>query len=58
MLTDAEIKELRTELETSKKPLILFDDDTDGLSSFLLFYKFLKPLVEDVKGLPIKDSQF
>ena len=56
MLLDSELKELREELLTAKKPLIFFDDDTDGLSSFLLYYKFVKGYAEDVKGIPVKDN--
>lgn len=56
MLTQAELKELRNELLSSKKPLIFFDDDTDGTSSFLLFYKFLKDYTDDAKGIIVKSS--
>ena len=33
-----EIKEFRKELQECKRPLIFFDDDADGLCSFLLLY--------------------
>lgn len=56
MLTDKEITELRDSLKTSKRPMIFFDDDTDGLSSFLLFYHYVKNTVEDVKGIIVKSS--
>ena len=39
MIPAAQIKKLREALETSARPLIFFDDDPDGLCSFLQFYK-------------------
>ena len=42
MLTKSELKELRDELISARKPLIFFDDDADGASAYILFYKFLK----------------
>ena len=42
MLPEKENKQLREELKTAKKPLFIFDDDPDGLCSFLLFYRFLR----------------
>jgi nanoRNase/pAp phosphatase (c-di-AMP/oligoRNAs hydrolase) len=56
MLTESEISEIMEEMKSTKRPLIFFDDDTDGLCSFLIFYKFMKPHVDDIKGMPIKDS--
>jgi single-stranded DNA-specific DHH superfamily exonuclease len=56
MLTKAELKQLRDELLSSKKPLIFFDDDTDGASSFILFYKFLKDYTDEAKGIIVKSS--
>ena len=56
MLLESEILEIREELMSSKRPLIFFDDDTDGLGAFLIFYKFLKGYAEDIKGIPVKDS--
>lgn len=52
MIPDKEIKELREELYSCVKPMFFFDDDPDGLSSFLIFYK----AVGDGKGIPIKSS--
>ena len=37
-LTKNQISEIRKELVTSFNPLLFFDDDPDGLASFLLFY--------------------
>ncbi len=42
MLTDAQIQEIRGFLEKSKNPLFLFDDDPDGLTSYLLLKKHYK----------------
>ncbi|MEK6916149.1 MAG: DHH family phosphoesterase [Nanoarchaeota archaeon] len=39
MLTEKELKELRDALINSARPLIFFDDDPDGLCSFLQFYR-------------------
>lgn len=36
MLTEKQIMEIREHLETSQNPLFFFDNDTDGLCSFLL----------------------
>lgn len=56
MILEKEIIELREALKTSKRPIIFFDDDTDGVSSFLLFYHYVKDHVEDVKGIIVKSS--
>jgi single-stranded DNA-specific DHH superfamily exonuclease len=56
MLTDKEINDLRDALKTSKRPIIFFDDDTDGLSSFLLFYYYAKNYAEDIRGIIVKSS--
>jgi single-stranded DNA-specific DHH superfamily exonuclease len=56
MLTDKEIEELRDAIKTSRRPLIFFDDDTDGLSSFLLFYHYARNYAEDIKGVIVKSS--
>jgi hypothetical protein len=50
MLTDKELKNLRKELDECKRPLFIFDDDPDGLASFLLFYKYKK----EGKGIAVK----
>jgi len=39
MLNEEEIQLLREELATSKNPLFIYDDDPDGLCSFLLLYR-------------------
>ncbi len=50
MLTQKEIAQIKEELDSCKKPLFFFHDDPDGLSSFLLLYRYLK----EGKGMPIK----
>ncbi len=52
MIPENKIKELRKELKDSYRPLFFFDDDPDGLASFLLFYRFNK----EGKGIIIKDG--
>jgi len=51
-LTDEQIKEIRNELENSFRPLFFFDDDPDGLCSFLLMYRKVK----EGKGIVVKTS--
>lgn len=51
-LTDEQYKEIRTELESTHKPLIFFDDDADGVAAFLLVYRFCK----EGKGVVIKTT--
>ncbi|MFC1685892.1 DHH family phosphoesterase [Nanoarchaeota archaeon] len=50
MLTLNQIKEIREHLESSQNPLFFFDNDLDGLCSFLLLRRFLKR----GKGVAIK----
>lgn len=50
MLQENELQEIRTLLENSTNPIYLFDDDGDGLCSFLLLKKFYKKGI----GIPIK----
>ena len=40
MLTPPQIAFLREELATAQNPLFFYDDDADGLCSFLLLYRF------------------
>lgn len=49
-LTDKEVKQIREELDTCKRPLYFFHDDADGLSSFMLLYRY----VREGKGVIIK----
>ena len=39
MIREEELREIRELLEKSHRPVFIFDSDTDGLASFLLFYK-------------------
>jgi len=58
-LTLKEAKEIRKLLDSSKNPLFFFDDDPDGLCSFLLLYRYAKKghgVV--VKSLPELREQF
>lgn len=51
MLTEKEKKQIREELICTR-PLYLFDDDPDGLCSFLLLYKY----VREGKGVIVKSK--
>ena len=50
MLTKNEVKTLKNALDTCKRPIYFFDDDPDGLASFLLLYRYVK----EGQGFPIK----
>jgi len=50
MLTKEQIQEIREYLEGSQNPLFLFDNDTDGLCSFVILQRALGR----GKGVPIK----
>ena len=41
MLTEKQIQELKEHLENSKNPLFLYDNDADGLCSFILLRRYL-----------------
>lgn len=51
-ITELQLNEIRKELETSFRPLFFFDDDPDGLCSFLLLYR----LIREGKGVVVKSS--
>ena len=51
-LTDKQLQELREMFSSSARPLILFDDDADGLASFLIIYKHIR----EGKGIPVKNA--
>jgi len=50
MLTKKQIKEIREHLNRSQNPLFFFDNDVDGLCSFLLLQRYLGR----GRGIPIK----
>jgi len=50
MLTQKQIKEIREHLEKAQNPLFFFDNDNDGLISFLLLQRF----IQRGKGVAIK----
>lgn len=50
MLSDKQILEIREHLEKAQNPVFFFDNDQDGLCSFLLLKRFL----EKGKGVPIR----
>ncbi len=50
MLTEKQVKEIRTHLKKAQNPLFFFDNDADGLASFLLLRRF----IDRGKGVAIK----
>lgn len=59
MLKDKEVEEIKEILDKTENPLIYYDDDCDGLCSYLLLKNYLKKgkgVV--VKSLPILDVVF
>ena len=50
MLEEKDFTEIRKELEDCTRPLFLYHDDPDGLSSFLLLYRYSK----EGKGIVVK----
>jgi len=59
MLTTPQIIQIRKELKNSQRPLFFYDDDPDGLCSFLLMYRINREgMGVVVKSLPIIDVSF
>ncbi len=52
MLTEEQLKEIRGHLNSAQNPVFFFDNDQDGLCSFLLLQKY----IGRGKGFPIKTS--
>src|SRR3989338_1006012 len=52
MLTEKQYNQIREELDYCEKPMYFFDDDPDGLSAFLLLYRYK----QEGKGIPVKTS--
>ena len=50
MLSNKQVKEIREHLEKAQNPLFFFDNDNDGLCSFLLLRRF----IDRGKGIAIK----
>lgn len=50
MLTKKQVEEIREHLNKAQNPLFFFDNDNDGLCSFLLLQRY----IERGKGFPIK----
>jgi len=42
MLTEKELSKIKEELDNSAKPFYYFDDDPDGIASFLIVYRYRK----------------
>ncbi|MBT5022181.1 DHH family phosphoesterase [Candidatus Woesearchaeota archaeon] len=58
-LTEKQNKQILDELDHCNRPLYFFHDDTDGLCSFLLFYRYkLEGKGVCVKAQPIFDKRF
>lgn len=51
-LTEEELETIRKELRQCKKPLFFYDDDADGVTSFLLLYRWVK----EGKGVIVKSK--
>jgi single-stranded DNA-specific DHH superfamily exonuclease len=59
MLTKQQFIQILEELDDCKRPLYFFHDDTDGLCSFLLFYRYKREgKGVCVKSHPMVDSRF
>ncbi len=52
MLSELQVQQIRDELTHCKRPLFFFDDDPDGLCSFLLLYRLKK----EGKGFIVKTA--
>jgi single-stranded DNA-specific DHH superfamily exonuclease len=51
-LSEKQLEQLRNIFDTVHRPVVLFDDDPDGLSSFLMIYKHIK----EGRGMPVKSA--
>src|SRR3989344_3178091 len=52
MLTQKQVSEIREHLNNAQNPLFFFDNDPDGLCSFILLQRYIKR----GKGFPVKSS--
>ena len=53
MLTQKQVEEIREHLDKAQNPLFFFDNDNDGLISFLLLQRF----IERGKGVVVKGGK-
>ncbi|MBW2991030.1 DHH family phosphoesterase [Candidatus Woesearchaeota archaeon] len=51
-LSETQLQELRNIFDSCARPVILFDDDPDGLAGFLLIYKHIR----EGRGMPVKNA--
>jgi len=59
MLPEEKYKELKEELDNCNNPLFMYDDDPDGLCSFLILYRYKKEgNGVFVKSVPVLDERF
>ncbi len=59
MLTEKEIQEIREHLENAKNPVFFFDNDPDGLCSFLILQRFIgKGRGVAIKSFPGLDKNY
>lgn len=59
MIPEEQLKEIKKQLDQSENPLFFYDDDGDGLCSFLLFRRYLgrgKGIA--IRGKPMVSSEF
>ncbi|MGM5483658.1 MAG: DHHA1 domain-containing protein [Nanobdellota archaeon] len=56
MISEKQIKKIREKIINCRNPVILYDDDADGICSFLLIKKYLKKHNIDPKGIIVKSS--
>ena len=52
MLTKSQISQIKEHLNNAQNPLFFFDNDTDGLCSFILLQRYIKR----GKGFPVKST--
>ncbi len=59
MITETQLKEIKKYLDESENPLFFYDDDNDGLCSYLLLRKYLgRGKGVCVRGQPMISSEF
>jgi len=59
MLSEKQVKEIREHLESSQNPLFFFDNDADGLCSFLLLRRYVgRGTGVAVKSYPALDEKY